>query len=110
MPATRPLKSFSVKNTKGETITIQRRCFGDGKLVQKQFDGKVYNELTKKFENPQVSKDEKKVLVTDDSGAAAEVTAKEAKKLAKANEKSAARLKKQEEREAKRKSFKKDVQ
>ncbi len=52
MPATRNLLSFEVKNTKGETIQVQRRCFGGGKTVQKQLETKVYNEDTKKFENP----------------------------------------------------------
>ncbi len=52
MPATRQMKAFKVKNQNGETITVNRRCFGSGTVVQKQLDTLVYDEQTKKFRMP----------------------------------------------------------
>ena len=38
MPSTRPLKEFKVTTTKGEVITIRRRCAGTGVTAQQQMN------------------------------------------------------------------------
>lgn len=52
MPATRHLKEFKVRTTTGEIVTIHRRCFGSGRVVQKHLDKLLYDEETKKFRTP----------------------------------------------------------
>lgn len=60
MPSTRQLRQYTVKTTQGQQITIQRRCRGLGKCVQKQLDTMLYDEEKKRFIPPKPNPDKKK--------------------------------------------------
>jgi len=67
MPSTRSRKQFTVKNTKGETVTVMRVCRGSGKPVQKQLETLyLYDEDKKKFvPNPEYKSAKKKKAKKD---------------------------------------------